>query len=69
MISLSGLVWAVVYLVVLGLVFWLLHYLLSAVPLPEPFGRVARVVLVVLAVLVVIFLLLSLVGGGPLFRP
>ena len=37
--------------------------------LPEPFNKIARVVLAVFSVLVVIGILLSLVGGTPVFRP
>lgn len=69
MISLSGVIGTVVYLVVIGLVFWLLWWALGKINPPEPFRKVAEVVLVLLAVLVVIGLLLSLVGGGPVFRP
>ncbi len=72
MISLSGAVQIIVYLVVCGLIYWLLAYLIDAVGLPDPFAKVAKVVLIVLAVLVAISILLSLVGGvgmGPVFRP
>lgn len=69
MISLSAAVTVVLYLVVAGLVFWLLHWLIGYVGLPEPFARVAHVVLAVAAVVVVISILLSLVGGRPLVRP
>ena len=67
MISLSGAVGIVVYLVVAGLVFWLLSYLIEIVAPPEPFRKIATVALAVLAVLVVIGILLSLVNGTPLF--
>ena len=70
MISLSGAVTIVVYLVVAGLVFWLLNWLLNKVAPPEPFRKIADIILAVLAVMVVIGILLSLVGGyGPVFRP
>ncbi len=70
MISLSGAVYVLVYLVVAGVVFWLLSYALEAIGPPEPFHKIARVVLIVLAVLVAISILLSLVGVGvgPIFR-
>jgi hypothetical protein len=69
MISLSGAVTVIVYLVVAGLIFWLLNYLIDYIAPPEPFHKVAKVVLMVLAVLVVIGCLLSMVGGtGQLFR-
>lgn len=71
MISLSGLVSIVVYLIVAGLILWLLWWLVGYVGLPEPFRKVANVVLAVVAVLIVIGILLSMLNGGaqPLFRP
>lgn len=68
MISVQGAVTVIVYLLVGGLVFWLLHFLIEYINPPEPFKKVALVVLMVLAVLVVIGVLLSLVGGTPPFR-
>lgn len=69
MISISAAVTVIVYLIIAGVVFWLLWWLVDYVGLPEPFRKVANVFLAVLAVLVVIGVLLSLVGGQPLFRP
>ena len=69
MISLNTLVSAVIYLVVAGLIWWLLFWLINYVNPPDPFKKVATVILAILAVLVVIGILLALVGGGPVFRP
>jgi hypothetical protein len=70
MFSLTGLVNFLLYLIVAGLIFWLLSWLIDYVGVPDPFQKVARVVLAVAAVFVVIYALLSLVGGAPpLFRP
>lgn len=69
MISISAAVSLIMYLVVAGLIFWLLWWLVDYVAPPEPFRKIANVVLAILAVLVVIGLLLSLVGGQPVFRP
>lgn len=69
MISLSGALNVVLYLIVAGLVFGLLWWLVGYCGLPEPFNRVARVVLAVLAVLVIVGILFSIVGGQPIFRP
>jgi len=66
MISLSGAVTLIMYLVVAGLIFWLLWWLVNYLAPPEPFAKIANVVLAVLAVCVIISILLSLVGGGPL---
>lgn len=66
MISLQLLVWSIVYLIVAGLIFgllaWLVDYCCSTFQIQEPFRRVAKVVLAICAVLVVIGVLLNLVG-------
>ncbi len=71
MISLSGAVYIIVYIVVAGLIYFLLNYLIDAVPAPDPFKKVAKVILLVLGILVCIGFLLSLLNGGvnPVFRP
>jgi hypothetical protein len=69
MISIITVVSVLLYLIVGGLIFWLLWWLLGRVGLPEPFRKVAEVILVVLAVFVCIGILLQLVTGQPLFRP
>ncbi len=69
MISLSGAVTTIVYLIVAGLVFSLLWWLVNYTNPPEPFKKIASVVLAIVAVLVVIGILLSLVSGTPIFRP
>lgn len=61
-ISGDSLIHMVIVLVVVGLVLWLLSYLVSAVGLPEPFAKVAKVIILVIGVLFLINLLLSLIG-------
>ena len=52
----------VIVLVVLGLLYWLL----TLIPLPEPFPRIIQVVVIVIAVLYVLSVLLPYAGfGGP----
>lgn len=68
MISLNSAVQVVVQLVVAGCVFWLLWWLVNYINPPQPFLKIANVILAVLAVLVLIGLLVSFSGGGPLFR-
>lgn len=68
MISIQSAVNIVIYMVVAGLIFWLLWFLINYIAPPEPFRKVANVVLMVLAVLVCIGILLSVVGGTPMFR-
>jgi predicted PurR-regulated permease PerM len=68
MISLSTVVTLVVYILVAGLIFWLLYWLVNFINPPEPFKKIATVVLAVLGVLIIIGILLSLIGGTPLIR-
>jgi sterol desaturase/sphingolipid hydroxylase (fatty acid hydroxylase superfamily) len=69
MISLSGAVMVIVYLIVAGLIFWLLYWLINFIAPPEPFRKIATVILAILAVLVCIGILLTAVGGVPVLRP
>ncbi len=69
MISISAAVTVLMYIIVAGLIFGLLWWLLGYVGLPEPFNKVAHVVLAVLAVFVLIGIILSIMGGQQLFRP
>lgn len=62
MITAAQLVNTTIYLVVFGLIFSLLWWFVSYVGLPEPFAKVARVVIAFAAVLLLISLLLSLAG-------
>lgn len=69
----ASLVYLVVYIIVLALIMWLLNYLIDAVPLQEPFHRVAKIALLVVGVLICILLLLNFIGvldgGPPRLRP
>ncbi len=62
MVTIHDLVRAVVLIIVAGLIFGLLYWLIRYVELPEPFAKVAKIVLMVFGVLVLICILLSLVG-------
>lgn len=63
------LVTLVVTLVVCGLIFWLLIWLINYCGLPEPFNKIAHVIVAVVAVLIVIGVLMSMFGGQQVFRP
>jgi hypothetical protein len=56
------------YVVILCLVFGLIWWSLSIVPLPGPFDRIAQVVLVVIFVICIIIILMGLVGSSPGLR-
>jgi hypothetical protein len=63
----TSLVYFVVYLLIIGLILWVLIYAVDNIPMPAPFGQIARVVIMVIGALIVILLLLQLIGGiGPL---
>ena len=62
MVTLDALVRTIVYLVVAGLVAWLLWWLIDYLQLPEPFNKVAHVILAIAAVLIIISILLGMVG-------
>jgi hypothetical protein len=65
-INTSELLQAVVWLVVMGIIFGLLWWFIGYAAIPAPFDKVARVVVALAALLIVINVLLSLVGT-PLF--
>jgi cytochrome c biogenesis protein CcdA len=65
---LAALINLVVYLIIVGIVVWLLIYLVDVIPLPQPFHRIARVAITVIGVLIVILALLQFAGmdvGAP----
>jgi hypothetical protein len=66
-LSSESVIQSLVYIVCIGLIFWLLWWLIQYVALPEPFAKVARVILAVAAVVILINILLGL-AGHPIFR-
>jgi len=54
----------IVYLLILGILYWLVIYVIDAIPIPDPPNRIIKIVLVVIIALVVIALLLQLLGLG-----
>lgn len=63
--GIESLVTIVIYLIVLGLIFWLLWWALNAIGLPEPFNKVAHVVVVLAAFITVLYLLLGILPPFP----
>jgi hypothetical protein len=66
--NISELVNIIIYLLIVGGICWLLWWLVGYMGLPEPFNKVARVIIAVVAVLLCINLLLGLGGGQPFLR-
>lgn len=67
-VSGSSLVSTLITLVVVGLIIWLLHWFITYVGLPEPFAKIARVILALVAVIFLINLLLSFTDHGGFIR-
>jgi hypothetical protein len=63
----DGLVNLLIWLIGMGIIFYLLWWLIAYIALPEPFAKVARVILAFVAVIILIDLILSLTGNGPGF--
>lgn len=61
-ISGQALVNALIWLVVAGLICWLLVWFVGYVGLPEPFAKIAKVIIALFALLVCINALLALAG-------
>ena len=68
MIDGQTLVNILIYLVVWGLVLYVLWWGIGKIGLPEPFSKIATVALVLLTVIVLLNLLFGFVGGPPLIK-
>lgn len=55
-------------LIIYGLIFWILWWGLGQIALPEPFAKVATVILVVAAMVVIIGLLVGYVPPLPFLK-
>jgi hypothetical protein len=62
--GLHDLVHVVLFLCGLGLICWLLFWLVGYIGIPEPFNKVARAVIAVFAVIALIVLIAHYMGGG-----
>lgn len=58
----ESVLYAVMYLIIIGLCFWLVWWLIEYIGIPEPFHKVCKVILAVAAVFICINVLLSLAG-------
>jgi len=67
-LSLSALLTALVWLCIIGGVFWMLWWFVGFIGLPEPFNKVARIIIGIVALIVLVNFLLGLTSSGPLFR-
>jgi len=66
--SIEALLHAIIWLAVVGLIFYVLWWALGKIALPEPFNKVATVLLVVIGAVVIIYFLLGMIGSPPQLR-
>ena len=64
----AALINLIIYLLVLGILYWLVIYVLDTIPIPDPPNRIIKIALMVLVVLIAVILLLDIVGGGTGFN-
>ena len=67
LISGDAVIQSLIYVIIVGVCFGLLWWLLSYIALPAPFDKVARVILTIAAVIILIGVLLGM-AGHPLVR-
>ena len=58
-----------ILVLVLGIVFWLLIYVIDQLPLPPPFGAVAKAIVALIIVLILLGQIGVLGGGEWVHRP
>lgn len=58
----GALITLLIYVIVLGIAYWVIDYVILNVPVPDPFARIARILMVVIFALILIGLLLNFVG-------
>jgi len=61
-LSIEKLVELVIYLAIVGGILWLLLWLIDYIGLPEPFSKVAKIIIMVVGVLILINVLLGFAG-------
>ena len=61
----GALITILLYCIIVGIIIWLVNYLVDNLPIAEPFGRIAKILAIVVGAIVIILLLLSLADTGP----
>ncbi len=61
-VSGQALINAVIWVLIAGLIFWLLNWLITYVGVPEPFNKIAKVIIAIVAVVMLINALLTVAG-------
>ena len=65
----GGLLHLLIIVVVLGVIFYVCYWALGQAGLPEPWNKVAIVILALVALIIIVnFVLMPLLGTGPILR-
>jgi len=66
----AALINLIVWLLVLGILYWLAIYVINAIPIPDPPARIIKIALTVLICIVAVLVILNVFGlGGGLDMP
>lgn len=52
----------IIWLLVVGIIYWLVIYVIQTIPIPDPPARFIKIALTVILVLVILNLLLNMIG-------
>jgi hypothetical protein len=58
----QALITLIIWLLVVGILYWIVIYVLDAIPIPDPPNRIIKVVLAVVLALALLLMLLDLLG-------
>jgi len=61
----GALIQLIVWLLVIGILYWVVLYVLDAVPIPDPPNRIIKIVLTVVIALVAVLVILNVFGLAP----
>ena len=53
-----------IYLIIAGVVIGLVYYIVDAIPIPDPLGRIIKIVAIVIGCIIVISILMQFAGGS-----
>lgn len=56
----NQLIWLLVYVVCIGLLCWLIYWVVDTIPIPDPFNRFVKIAVVVIGVIALVMLLLKI---------
>jgi len=61
----GSLIGLAIQLIIIGVIVWAIWFVTTSLPVPDPLGKIIRVLVMVIAVIAVLFILLHAIGLGP----